>query len=177
LLPHLSAAEARGVRVHPIVLPRDQVTMHLKARHEELAAQIAGTVYLRKEHQKIVIIDRNLTFIGSMNVLAHVPGGRLEVMALFESSVLVDRLLHHERADQLGQPPACGQCGAPVRHVREFTDGGERRLYWLCTADAADAAAGEPADGDGERCGWRQAFPDEQGTRNQPRRGRNNRAT
>ncbi len=44
LLPHLSAAEARGVRVHPIVLPRDQVNLHLEARHEELATQIAGTV-------------------------------------------------------------------------------------------------------------------------------------
>jgi hypothetical protein len=174
LLPHLSAAEARGVRVHPVVLPRDQVTMHLKSRHEELAAQIAGTVYLGKEHQKIVIIDRNLTFIGSMNVLAHVPGGRLEVMALFESPMLVDRLLHHERADQLGQPPVCARCGAPVRHVRVFSDRGERRLYWLCIADAA----ADGADGaDGERCGWRQPFPDEQGTRNQPRRSRNNRAT
>ena len=182
LLPHLSAAEARGVRVHPVVLPRDQVTMHLKSRHEELAAQIAGTVYLGKEHQKIVIIDRNLTFIGSMNVLAHVPGGRLEVMALFESPMLVDRLLHHERADQLGQPPVCARCGAPVRHVRVFRDGGERRLYWLCTADGTAGTAGTDAgtDGtdaaDGGRCGWRQPFPDEQGTRNQPRRGRNNRA-
>jgi hypothetical protein len=84
-----------------VVLPRDEVTMHLRSRHEELAAQIAGTVYLGKEHQKIVIIDRCLTFIGSMNILAHVPGGRLEVMALFESPMLVDRLLEHERADQL----------------------------------------------------------------------------
>ena len=163
LLPHLSAAEARGVRVHPIVLPRDQVNLHLKARHEELATQIAGTVYLGKEHQKIIIIDRNLAFIGSMNVLAHVPGSRLEVMALFQSSMLVDRLLQHERADQLGQPPACARCGAAVRHVRVFSDRGERRLHWLCVADA-----------DGERCGWRQPFPDEQGTRNQPRRRRNN---
>jgi hypothetical protein len=166
LLPHLSAAQDRGVRVHPVVLPRDQVNMHLKPRHEELAAQIAGTVYLAKEHQKIVIIDRNLTFIGSMNVLAHVPGGRLEVMALFESSLLVERLLKHERADQLRQPPACARCGAPVRHVRVFSDRGERRLYWLCVADK-----------DGERCGWRHPFPDERGTRNQPRRTRDNRTT
>jgi hypothetical protein len=165
LLPHLSAAEARGVRVHPVVLPRDQVNLHLKARHEELATQIAGTVYLGREHQKIIIIDRNLAFIGSMNVLAHVPGGRLEVMALFESPVLVDRLLQHERADQLRQPPVCARCGAPVRHVRVFSDRGERRLYWRCVAEA-----------DGERCDWRQPFPDELGTRNQPRRTRNNRA-
>ena len=166
LLPHLSAAQDRGVRVHPVVLPRDQVNMHLKSRHEELAAQIARTVYLAKEHQKIIIIDRDLTFIGSMNVLAHVPGGRLEVMALFESSMLVERLLKHERADQLRQPPACARCGAPVRHARVFSDRGERRLYWLCVADQ-----------DGKRCGWRHPFPDEPGTRNQPRRPRNNRTT
>jgi hypothetical protein len=158
LLPHLSAAQNRGVRVHPVVLPRDQVTMHLQPRHEELAAQIAGTVYLGKEHQKIVIIDRNLTFIGSMNVLAHVPGSRLEVMALFESSMLADRLLEHERADQLRQPPICARCGTPVRQVRVFSDRGERRMYWLCVAET-----------DGQRCGWRQPFPDRQGTRNQPR--------
>jgi AAA domain/PLD-like domain len=164
LLPHLSAAQGRGVRVHPVVLPRDQVNMHLKSRHEELAAQIAGTVYLAKEHQKIIIIDRSLTFIGSMNVLAHVPGGRLEVMALFESSMLVERLLKHERADQLGRPPACARCGTPVRHVRVFSDSGERRLYWLCVADM-----------DGERCNWRHPFPDEPGTRNQPRQTRGRR--
>jgi hypothetical protein len=47
-----------------------------------------------------------------------------------------------------------------------FSDRGERRLYWLCVAD-----------NDGERCGWRHPFPDERGTRNQPRRTRDNRTT
>jgi hypothetical protein len=68
------------------VLPRDEVTRHLKPRHEELAAEILATVYLRKEHQKIVLIDDNLAFLGSMNVLAHRPGSRLEVMALFQTA-------------------------------------------------------------------------------------------
>lgn len=158
LLPHLRAAEDRGVSVHPVVLPRDEVNRHLKPRHEELAAQIAQTVYLYKEHQKIVIIDRNLTFIGSMNVLAHVPGSRHEIMALFQSSALVDQLLKHERADQLARPPTCGQCGAPVRYVRVRTDNAERRLNWICTA--------EP---DGRRCDWRKPFPDREQARNQPR--------
>lgn len=72
-MPHLLAARNRGVRVHPVVLPRDEVTKHLKPRHEELAAEIPATVYLRKEHQKIVLIDDNLAFLGSMNVLAHGP--------------------------------------------------------------------------------------------------------
>lgn len=162
LLPHLRAAQDRGVRVYPVVLPRDEVNRHLKPRHEELAAQIEQTVYLAKEHQKIVIIDRDLTFIGSMNVLAHVPGTRHEVMALFQSATLADQLLKHERADQLKQPPTCARCGAPVKHVRVFSDGGVRRLHWFCTADP-----------NGTRCGWRQPFPDQMGTRNQPPRPRN----
>ena len=157
LLPQLRAAQDRGVRVHPVVLPRDQINMHLKSRHEELAAQLKHTIYLGKEHQKLVIIDRDLTFIGSMNVLAHAPGSRHEVMALFQSATLVDQLLRHERADQLRQPPTCARCGASVKHVRVFSDHHERRLYWLCVAD---------------ECGWRQPLPDQEGTRNQPRRRR-----
>lgn len=159
LLPHLLAAQDRGVRVYPVVLPRDEVNRHLKPRHEELAALIKSTVYLRKEHQKIVIIDRSLTFIGSMNVLAHVPGSRHEVMALFQSASLVDQLLRHERADQLRRSPVCTQCGTLVRHVRMLSDGRERRLHWLCEADR-----------NGSKCGWRQPFPDRQEARNQPRR-------
>jgi AAA domain len=34
LMPHLLAARDRGVRVHPGVLPRDEVTRRLKPRHE-----------------------------------------------------------------------------------------------------------------------------------------------
>ena len=162
LLPHLRAAEDRGVRVHLVVLSSKEVNRHLKPRHEELGGQIAQTIHLYKEHQKIVIIDRNLTFIGSMNVLAHVPGGRHEIMALFQSSALVDHLLKHERADQLARPPTCGQCGSPVKHVGTRTDYyGERRLSWICTAEL-----------DGSNCDWRQPFPDQAQTRNQPRRPR-----
>lgn len=158
LLPHLLAAQGRGVRVYPVVLPRDEVNRHLKPRHEELAALIEPTIYLAKEHQKIVIIDRSLAFIGSMNVLAHVPGSRHEVMALFQSAALVDQLLRHERADQLRRPPVCARCGTPVRHVRMLGDSGERRLHWLCVANR-----------DGSKCDWRQPFPDQQKARNQPR--------
>jgi hypothetical protein len=161
LLPHLRQAEDRKVSVHLVVLPSTEVNRHLKPRHEELETQIAQTIHLRKEHQKIVIIDRNLTFIGSMNVLAHVPGGRHEIMALFQSSALVEQVLRHERADQLARPPACGQCGAPVTHVGARTDHGERRLEWICTAEL-----------DGRSCNWRRTFPDLAQTRNQPRRQR-----
>ena len=161
LLPYLREAVNRRVDVHLVVLPSKEVNRYLKPRHEELAAQFTQTVYLRHEHQKIIIIDRNLTFIGSMNVLAHVQGGRHEIMALFQSSALVEQVLRHERADQLAQPPTCGRCGASVNHVGARTESGERRLEWICTAEL-----------DGRSCGWRRTFPDLEQTRNQPRRPR-----
>jgi hypothetical protein len=154
MLPHLSQAQDRGVRVHAVVLPRSEVNRYLQPRHEELANQIAGTIYLRKEHQKIIVIDRQLTFIGSMNVLAHAPGSRHEVMALFRSKTLVDRILEHERVDELAHPPACHRCRATVRYVR--TLGG--RLTWTCTTKLGD-----------NDCGWTRAFRDAPKGRNQPR--------
>lgn len=156
LMPHLLAARDRGVRVHPVVLPRDEVTRHLKPRHEELAAEIPATVYLRNEHQKIVLIDDNLAFLGSMNVLAHRPGSRLEVMALFQSRTLVTELMAHERTAELASPPTCPRCGSPVRLARVFRADG--RPYWHCESNL-----------NGTRCDWRTPFADHPGARNQPK--------
>ena len=151
-------AQDRGVRVHAVVLPRTEVTRQLQPRHQELAAQIARTVYLGKEHQKIIVIDRGLTFIGSMNVLAHVPGGRHETMALFQSATLADRILEHERADELANPPNCPQCHAEVRYVRDRGGANLGKLHWICTTTR-----------DGDKCGWTKPFSDRPKTRNQPR--------
>jgi hypothetical protein len=155
LLPHLRDAQDRHVAVHAVILPRDKVTRHLAARHSELATQVPGTIYLRDEHQKIIVIDRQLTFIGSMNVLAHRPGTRHEIMALFQSATLAQRMLEHERADELARPPECPRCREQVRHVRKVAVDGKRRLSWTCQT---------------EGCGWIRAFPDRKGTRNQPGR-------
>jgi len=159
LLPHLRDAQDRGVRVHAVVLPRNEVTMQLQPRHQELAAQIAGTVYLGKEHQKIIVIDRGLTFIGSMNVLAHVPGGRHETMALFQSATLADRVLEHERVDELAEPPRCPRCNEDVRHIRAPGGANLGKLHWTCTT----------TNRDGDKCGWTKPFSDRPKTRNQPR--------
>jgi hypothetical protein len=132
------------------------VTRHLKPRHEELAAEIPATVYLRKEHQKIVLIDDNLAFLGSMNVLAHRPGSRLEVMALFQSRTLVNELMAHERTAELASPPTCPRCGSPVRLARVFRADG--RPYWHCESNL-----------NGTRCDWRTPFADHPGARNQPK--------
>ena len=162
LLPHLRNAQDRGVKVHAVVLPRDDVTRYLQPRHQDLAAQIKRTVYLRKEHQKIIVIDRKLTFIGSMNVLAHVPGGRHETMALFQSAMLADRVLEHERIDELADPPRCPQCNSDVRLVRALPGANSGRLHWICTAKP-----------NGNQCGWTRQFSERPKTRNQPKGFRN----
>jgi hypothetical protein len=157
ILPHLRDAADRGVRVNVVILPLTDVTRHLRVRHSELAAQIPHVVFLHKEHQKIIVIDRRLTFIGSMNVLAHRQGGRHEVMALFEGDVLADRMLEHERADELAQPPTCPDCRVKVTWVTVR----KQLLHWLCrTLDDNGVRGG---------CGWTRPFRDRTGTRNQSR--------
>ena len=155
LLPHLQDAADRGVRVNVVVLwPRD-VNAQLRSRHVELPTQIPNVVFLHKEHQKVVVIDRRLTFIGSMNVLAHRPGGRHEIMALFESPMLAERILAHERADEMARPPTCPACGTTVRMVT--ARGG--RLQWRCEALDSNSTA--------QGCGWLRPFSDRANARNQ----------
>jgi hypothetical protein len=148
LLPHLRAAQDRAVLVHPVVLWPEEVQPALRDLHQAIGAELARTVYLKNMHQKIIIIDDHLTFIGSMNVLAHPRNGRLETMALLDSRALARQYLNHERADELGKPPTCGDCRAPVRRVQRFTERGKSRLYWVCKAATASGT-----------CPWRKPFP------------------
>jgi KaiC/GvpD/RAD55 family RecA-like ATPase len=167
LLPHLRAAQDRKVLVHPVVLWPEEVQPQLRDLHQTIGAELARTVYLKNMHQKIIIIDDHLTFIGSMNVLAHPRNGRLETMALFDSRALARQYLNHERADELGKPPTCGDCQAPVRRVLRSSENGRAQLYWVCNAPTATGT-----------CNWRKPFPAADGgryewqPRKQPKRSR-----
>ena len=87
--------------------------------------------------RKSSLLTVGLTFIGSMNVLAHRQGGRHEVMALFESPMLAERVLGHERVDELAGPPTCPECGMAVRLAS--ARGG--KLRWRCWALDGDGTA------------------------------------
>jgi hypothetical protein len=144
-VPHLTAAADRGVRVHVIAVSPREVSQDLQDRHDELSAQIPGVVFLRAEHQTVMVVDRNLTFIGSQNVVIPPAAGRHEVIALLEGADLVQRMLQHELADVLADPPACPQCSAPVREAA--ARGG--RWHWVCRGTRGDHG-----------CGWTGPFPD-----------------
>jgi hypothetical protein len=142
-LPHLAAAADRGVRVHVIAVSPREVSQD---RQDELSGQIPGVVFLRAEHQTVMVVDRNLTFIGSQDILIPPAAGRHEVIALLEGADLVQRMLQHELADVLADPPACPQCSAPVREAA--ARGG--RWHWVCRGTRGDRG-----------CDWTGPFPDQ----------------
>nr|WP_240974233.1 AAA domain-containing protein [Nonomuraea sp. FMUSA5-5] len=132
ILPTLRAAVARGVDVRAVVLPPRDKEERYEPYVEALRQAIRNVVFLQEEHQKLAVIDRKLTFIGSMNVLSHQRvGGRREVMTVMHSRHFAAHLLRHERADEFGRPPTCPAC----RQQREAAlrgSGSKRRLHWLC---------------------------------------------
>jgi AAA domain/PLD-like domain len=145
-VPHLAAAVGRGVRVHVIAVSPREVSQDRQDRHDELSGRIPGVVFLRAEHQTVMVVDRNLTFIGSQNIVIPPAAGRHEVIALLEGADLVQRMLQHELADVLADPPACPRCSAPVREAAAH--GG--RWHWVCRG-----TRGAPG------CGWTGPFPDQ----------------
>ncbi|MGH3278466.1 MAG: AAA domain-containing protein [Trebonia sp.] len=162
-LPHLQAAAGRGVDVYPVLLPPDDrdVGKRMKPVHEEVARMFPRSIYMIKEHQKLIVIDRTLTFIGSMNVLSHRPGttGRREIMVLFQGSPFAQDILDHEQADLLAFPPRCAQCNRPVERARLRRYGrGDNRMEWFCDRTTS-----------GRKCNWTLQFPDREGARNQSR--------
>ena len=155
-IPHLAAAADRGVRVHVVVVPSGEVGQRLGPRAAEISRQLPNVVFLNEEHQKIVVVDRKLIFVGSMSVPAQPGGERHGVMAVLEGAAMAERMLQHERAAVLAHPPVCPQCGEPVREVAERSSGGYRHPHWVCRGTLDD-----------RDCGWVAPFPD------QPPGGRN----
>jgi hypothetical protein len=140
-LPELSAAVDRGVTVRVMVLPTDEVKQPLHPFVDRLRRQLDHVVFVKKEHQKLVVIDEQLTFIGSMNILSHPGGsaGRREVMTLIESADFAKRMLRHERADQFARPPVCPACAATMRAAALSGSGRERGWHWWCYNPRPDA--------------------------------------
>jgi hypothetical protein len=140
-LPELRAAADRGVVVRLLVLPTEEVAQPLHPFVRRLQQELQNVVFVSKEHQKLVVIDERLTFIGSMNILSHPGGaaGRREVMALIESAGFAKRLLRHERADEFARPPTCPSCHATMRVAALRGAGAARAWSWWCYNPGPDA--------------------------------------
>jgi hypothetical protein len=86
-------------------------------------------VRVRQMHQKIVIVDREVMFLGSYNTLS--GGYRREIMVRYRGRRFAEQVLRHERAEELSQPPLCPKDGAVMEAARAPARQG-RGWTWVC---------------------------------------------
>ena len=155
LEPYLRAATERGVTAF-------MVTRTLEERHRREVAEYrlleraltdwgAVVVHKRHMHEKLVFIDGDVLWEGSLNVLSS-TGGTQEIMERRTSPALSAEFARTVRlAELLGEYLQ----GAPTCPVCDFeivaSEGREKPFYWLCTNEACgytrDMDVPPPVDG------------------------------
>jgi len=149
---HLRAAVARGVAVRVLCKPPEEFgggsTQEVAAALQRLRAQGIAIDLRAKMHEKIAIIDGDVLWHGSLNILSHknTTESMLRIMAPGVCQELAKLITGRggDRADpHLEQPenPLCPKCGAPtVRMTGKFGP-------WFECADGcggkSNAAAGD----------------------------------
>lgn len=161
VLPHLKRARQRGVRIHLFVtdesdsllqgqLSNPRTAADAARRLPELRAAADVVVHIKNMHQKILIVDEQISFLGSLNTLSHRegPSGRREVMVRFHGRRFARHLLDHENADLIARPPICPD-HAVQAELRKFTirqsrnsnqapnSPKQRYFAWVCPAKTA----------------------------------------
>ncbi|GAA4384130.1 hypothetical protein GCM10023088_52110 [Actinomadura verrucosospora] len=162
-LPALEAAQNRGVKVRVLTRPAKQVAASLHNSLEAVRTRIRHVLCLWQEHQKLIVIDDQLVFMGSMNVLSHTGGsqGTRDIMTLIESRDFARHVLDHERADELSRMPTCPECGGRMWVVRLSRRPKAHGLEWWCRNLVPGA--------DPTPCRHKTSFPLDPKGRNQPR--------
>jgi len=133
----LKATVERGVQLTIFTRPeRAQSRESWRERLRELRATVPRVVAYRNMHQKIVVIDREIALLGSLNPLSH--RNTREVM------------VEHEHADYFANPPQCGSCKTTAELRRRELDETGPPWSWCCAAKPCgwtqDATPPEPRD-------------------------------
>ncbi len=113
ILPTLALARDRGVEITVFIVDdSDSVVRSQRTRGPDLdrrLAELRGVATrltrVRQMHQKIVIIDREIMFLGSYNTLS--SRARREIMVRYRGRRFAEQVLQHERAEELARPPSC----------------------------------------------------------------------
>lgn len=97
-------------------------------------------------HQKIVVIDEGIVLLGSLNALSQ--SHSREVMLVMEGEHFARKLLEHEQARAMANPPpACRRCGSNTIDLWRTK---RQSWHWRCYAPPATlarTAEGPPAAG------------------------------
>jgi hypothetical protein len=136
LLPHLAAAKNRGVRIVVFVSDTSDNEKHKDPRQEaiglarlaDLGNSVTTVMRIKMMHQKILILDEETTFLGSLNTLAHsAKAPRREIMVRHRGRRYAERILTHERAATFAEPQYCPE-GKEQLEIRRYKKG----WVWAC---------------------------------------------
>ena len=129
----LERARRRGVDVHLIAQPTDQIEPANQSALAGLAQRLPHTVFLRDLHQKIVVTDREWSVVGSAGswLPALSPQWRRFVIAV-PGAAFAEQLLAQEMAGELAEHRHCRQCEQPLTECRETGREPHRRWMWIC---------------------------------------------
>ncbi|WP_198153011.1 AAA domain-containing protein [Pseudofrankia sp. DC12] len=138
VLPALALVKDRGVTTRVFIVDdSDSVIRGQRAqgvdvdgRLTSLRAVTSQVVRIRQMHQKIVIIDDETIFLGSYNTLS--SRGRREIMVRHRGRRFIQKILEHERAAILAQPPTCAEHRRPMEARRSSSRRRGYPWYWAC---------------------------------------------
>lgn len=128
LLPELSAAQARGVRITVFVRDEnDQLQRRTIELVNKLRPAVERIIPMNIMHQKIIVVDDTTVMIGSINALSQ--SRTREIMITMKGGHFARRILRHEHAKEFSNPPTCPCChrsDIEIRRRANFT------WYWRC---------------------------------------------
>jgi len=135
LIRALELASQRGVQVHVIARPKSEVTLSNQDSLERLVQRLPHVVHMRRMHQKIVVVDRMRSIVGSMNMLSHgaTSSSRIrDIMFTIDGPRFADAVLRHQQAGELASCRRCPRCQAPLIECGLVGSGADRGWKWLC---------------------------------------------
>jgi hypothetical protein len=138
IIDALRRAYQRGVSVHVIARPGGQVQDGNRESLSRLVAYVPRVIFMQRMHQKIVVVDRQWSIVGSMNMLSHGPTSARrirDIMFTMDGARFAERLLQQELADELEQTRECPTCSRTLTECGLVGSGSDRGWSWICTAD------------------------------------------
>jgi hypothetical protein len=153
LAPQLRAAVERGVRVYVVTKDRSERKKGL-ANYQRLEKALADwgitVIHKRGMHEKLIFVDDEITWVGSLNPLSFSNTQEImerrrssKVAADYAKTVLLEKLL----APYGEAPPTCPICGKEV----VASEGAKDPFYWTCVEeDCYSRSVDQPPLTDGQ---------------------------
>ena len=154
MAPHLKAAIERGVRVYVVT---KTATEEERKRQLETYRQIEAALadwgvvvaHKRNMHEKVVLIDDEIVWTGSLNALSF--SDTQEVMERRKSAKIAADYIKTLRVNELLEPFDAGEARCPVCNEELVaSEGNHEPFFWRCiTPDCHTRSIGDPAPKDG----------------------------